>query len=230
MVAVVNLPEIVEHAGILVVRDDRTPGGTKARVIHRLFDERREYVYASPVQGFAQIALAHAAREHGKQATVFSARRKQLHVRTFAAARAGARIVQVSPGYLNVVQKRARDYCGVSGARLLPFGLDCREMIDGIADLARSLGLSPAEVWSVAGSGVLTRGLQIAWPNARFHAVQIGRKPNIGRAKLYVAPEAYEDPAKVPPPFPSCDNYDAKAWRFIKQHASPGALFWNVAA
>ena len=30
--------------------------------------------------------------------------------------------------------------------------------------------------------------------------------------------------------FPSCGNYDAKAWRFITAQASPGALFWNVAA
>lgn len=31
------------------------------------------------------------------------------------------------------------------------------------------------------------------------------------------------------PPFPSLSEYDAKVWRFIKQYASKGALFWNVA-
>ena len=32
------------------------------------------------------------------------------------------------------------------------------------------------------------------------------------------------------PPFPSAPTYDAKAWKFIKEHASRGALFWNVGA
>jgi hypothetical protein len=47
---------------------------------------------------------------------------------------------------------------------------------------------------------------------------------------LYAAPEKFEQDAKVKPPFPSCSNYDAKAWRFIQEYARPGALFWNVAA
>ena len=74
------------------------------------------------------------------------------------------------------------------------------------------------------------RALQAAWPGAAFHAVQVGKAPQIGRARLWVAPEQFEDDAKTPPPFPSCSNYDAKAWRFIQRHATPGALFWNVAA
>jgi hypothetical protein len=32
------------------------------------------------------------------------------------------------------------------------------------------------------------------------------------------------------PPFPSAPTYDAKAWKFMKQYAKPGALFWNVGA
>ena len=32
------------------------------------------------------------------------------------------------------------------------------------------------------------------------------------------------------PPFPSVSNYDAKAWKYMKEHASEGALFWNVSA
>ena len=32
------------------------------------------------------------------------------------------------------------------------------------------------------------------------------------------------------PPFPSAPTYDAKAWKFIREHASRGALFWNVGA
>jgi hypothetical protein len=57
MAVVVPLPEIIDQDGILVVRDDRYPGGTKARVLPVLFTDRREYVYASPVQGYAQVAI-----------------------------------------------------------------------------------------------------------------------------------------------------------------------------
>jgi hypothetical protein len=77
---------------------------------------------------------------------------------------------------------------------------------------------------------MLSRALQLAWPEAEFIAVQIGKKPDVGRARLLVAPERYEQDAQRPPPFASCSNYDAKAWRFIEQEGKPGDLFWNVAA
>lgn len=215
---------------MLVVRDDLFPGGTKARVLPRLFGrDHAEYVYASPVQGFAQVALAYAARAAGKRAVVFCAARRERHRRTAAAAAAGATVHEVRPGYLSVVQARAREYCALTRAMLLPFGLACPEMEAGIADVAAALGLRPAEVWTVAGSGTLTRGLQRAWPAARFYAVRVGAAPDAGRATVLRAPERYEQDALVPPPFPSCGNYDAKAWAFVMERATPGALFWNVA-
>jgi len=216
--------------GLQVVRDDLITGGTKRRVIDRIFRAEDEYVYASPAAGYAQVALAHGAAAAGKRATIFVARRAQWHARTKEAQAAGATIVQVEHGYLSNVQAKARAYANATGARLLPFGFDCAEVRTALAEIALSLPITPREVWTVAGSGTLTRALQIAWPRAAFHAVQIGKAPTIGRAKLWIAPEKFEENAKEPPPFPSCSNYDAKAWRFIKGNARPGALFWNVAA
>src|SRR6266446_9775283 len=110
-------PKIVKHEGILVVRDDLIQGGTKARVLPLLFNDIDvEYVYASPVQGYAQVALAYCARTYGKRATVFCAKRKDRHPRTLEAMAAGATIFEVFPGYLSVVQKRARDYCYMTRA------------------------------------------------------------------------------------------------------------------
>lgn len=221
--------EVVD--GIYVVRDDLVPGGTKARVAHLLFDDQHdEYVYAGPCQGYAQIALAYAAKVAGKKATLFCAKRMVMHQRTIEAACAGVTIHEVEHGYLSVVKSRARAYCYSSGAVMLPFGLADRRILEGIADVARSIVYVPTEVWSVAGSGTLSMALQVAWPDADFNAVVIGQKHNsIGKAKLWIAPERYEQRARSAPPFPSCDNYDAKAWQFIKKHAKPGALFWNVA-
>lgn len=224
-------PPVVEQVGkVLVVRDDLVLGGTKARVLHRLFEVgKQEYVYASPVQGYAQVALAYCCRAAGKQATVFCAARREHHPRTEEALLAGAKVVEVSPGYLSVVRARACEYCDRTGAVLLPFGLDVPVVVDAIANVARGLGIAPTEVWTVAGSGVLTRALQKAWPDAAFNAVRIGAEPDAGRARVWVAPEKYEHDARHLPPFPSCTNYDAKLWQFVLRYASPGALVWNVA-
>lgn len=223
-------PIIEDVEGFIVVRDDLIPGGTKVRAIEALMNGKQEYVYASPASGYAQIALAIGCAARGRQATIFTAKRKELHKRTAEAKRAGAKIVEVPYGYLTNVQAKARAYAELTGACLLPFGFDSEDIKEALAAVAKALPVKPKEVWTVAGSGTLTRALQAAWPQAGFRAVRIGREPNAGNAVVYEAPEAFDVDAKIPPPFPSCANYDAKAWRFIKQHASPGALFWNVAA
>lgn len=211
------------------MRDDLIPGGSKRRAIDPLLIGAEEFVYASPAAGYAQVALAHAARENGVGATVFTAQRRELHRRTQQARDLGARIMTVEHGYLSNVSSKARAYCELSGAALIPFGLDTPDAIARLADAARLIDPAPEEVWASAGSGTLIRALQMAWPGARFNAVQVGKAPDVGRARLWKAPERFEQDAKEPPPFPSCGNYDAKVWRFMTANASPGALMWNVA-
>jgi threonine dehydratase len=157
-------PILEVHRGITVVRDDLFPGGTKARFIGKLFDGVAEAVYASPPEGGAQTALATVARALGKRATIFVAQRAKPHPRTLEAARLGAKVVPVSPGYLTVVQSRARQYCRDNGASLIPFGADIPGATEALASAALATGLEPDEVWCAAGSGVLARGLALAWP------------------------------------------------------------------
>jgi hypothetical protein len=225
-------PPRVERIGRFhVVRDDLLPGGSKMRYMLPLLAARpeREICYASPAEGFAQIALAHCCAALGKQAVVFVAQRKQPHRRTLAAHAAGARVFQVPNGRLNVVQARARLYAADKAAHLIPWGVDIPEALQAFSEAARSIPLQPLEVWACSGSGALIRGLQLAWPQASFHAVQVGALPNVGAARLWKAPEAYGEPARQPPPWPSCDNYDAKVWQFASRHAADEALLWNVA-
>ena len=133
-------------------------------------------------------------------------------------------------GFLSNVKSKAQRYCRATGASLLPWGLDAPIFSDEVTRTAERLCLVPSEVWTVAGSGMLSRALQRAWPWATFYAVNISQhKVDAGKATVLSAPERFEQNARVPPPFESCSNYDAKAWRFIVEHASPGALFWNVA-
>ena len=227
-------PIIERHQGIDVVRDDLLPGGTKMRALLPLMQAQAaaEFVYASPAQGYAQLALAHCARLLGRRATVFTAARKVLHPLTQAAADAGAAVVQVPCGYLSVVQARARAYAAERGAHLLPFGGDAPASLAAIAQAALATGLQPAEVWSVVGSGTLTRALQQAWPQARFHAVLVGRAgADTGRAMRWVYDLPFNAPARILPPFPSARCYDAKGWDVLqRQSAHKGALFWNVGA
>lgn len=226
-------PVVETHAGVWVVRDDLHPGGTKARYLARAFDGAAEAVYASPPEGGAQTALAHVARQIGKRATIFVAARKQPHLRTLEAARWGAKVVQVAPGYLTVVQARAREYCRETGAALIPFGAPLEGGVETIAAAARSTGLEPDEVWCASGSGVLARGLALAFPKARRHVVQIGRelKPReVAGATIHVYPRAFSQTARIKAPFPADPHYDAKAWEICLAMRGPGrVLFWNVA-
>jgi hypothetical protein len=223
-------PIIEKHGGIFIVRDDYLPGGTKRRVAHLLLEGANEVVYASPAYGYAQIALAYAGRESGVSVTIFTAKRGKLHANTQQAKALGAKVVLVPYGYLSNVQAKARSYAAAVSARYLPFGFNYPEIRSALANIAASLPIKPDEVWSVAGSGTLTKALQCAWPTAQFYAVQIGAHAETNMAVRFIAPEKFEHRAQAPPPFPSCPEYDAKAWRFIQRYASPGALFWNVAA
>jgi hypothetical protein len=225
-------PIIIEHEGVLVVRDDLFPGGTKARFLGVLFNGADEVVYASPAEGGAQVALAIVARSLNKRATIFVARRAKPHPRTIEASKLGAKVVSIAPGYLSVVQARAREYCAQTGARLMPFGAEMPEAINAIAAAARVVGFEPDEVWCAAGSGVLARGLAVAWPNARRHAVQVGRTltpGDVAGATIHIYPAAFGREARTHAPFPCDPYYEAKAWEVSKARKVTGrVVFWNV--
>ena len=141
------------------------------------------------------------------------------------AKRLGAQIVQVSPGYLNVVQARAIKYSHQTGTVLAPFGFDIPGAVQAIAQAALSIGIQPDEVWCAAGSGVLARGLAQAWPNASRHVVQVGRalSPNdVAGATIHEYPKPFKWATKNAPPFQSDPHYDAKAWEYCLKHKGAG--------
>lgn len=235
-----SLPEpvIEEYEGIKVVRDDLLGGGSKIRFADYLIQsqpEIEEWVYgSSPATGYAQISLSYLCRKYGKKSVIFMAERAwdKLHDYQIEALKAGADMKWVPNGMLSVTEKRARDYVEQDPKvrKLLPIGFHHDTVIASIVRVALSIDVRPNEVWTVGSSGTLTRGLQLAWPDADFHCVTVGHKGNYGRAKIYECNIPFNKPAKVIPPFPSAITYDAKAWEYIKQHASPGALFCNVGA
>ena len=55
-------------------------------------------------------------------------------------------------------------------------------MVDEVVRLCE--GRRPSETWAVAGSGLLTRCLQQAFPDIPHNAVRIGFAPQVGSARL----------------------------------------------
>lgn len=229
--ASVGSPIIEEHLGIIVVRDDLYPGGTKARAFDRLYERYGEIIYCCAVTSCTQISLATAARRLGKKATLFLAARAEPTLQTVRARELGADIHEVRPGYMSVVRSRGREYAATHESALLaPLGFDSEEVLETLAAAARFVPYKPDEVWCAAGSGVLTRALQRAWPQARHCAVQVGMECDVGAAQTYVSPYKFERPYRGDTEFPSERHFDAKAWDVCKRCRTQGAkvLFWNV--
>ena len=229
------IPIVEEFDGIRVVRDDLLDGGTKRRAFTMYVASRpdvKEFVYASPRQGYAQLSLAYACHDLGRKCTVTVPKGEKTWL-TIEAEKLGCNIIQVPMGYLSNIQHKARVYCEETESHLIPFGGDHPIIIEAMTRAALSLDIQPKEVWTVMSSGVLSRGLQNAWPDAKVYGVQIGHNPTeeeMGRAETFRSKYTFQQECKKDerPPFPSSLTYDSKAWTFIKEKATEGALFWNV--
>ena len=228
-------PIIKEHDGIKVVRDDLLDGGTKRRaftIYVKSKPEMDEFVYASPRQGYAQLSLAYACKDLGKKCTVTIPQGERYWL-SDAAEELGANIIEVPMGFLTNIQAKARYYCQENNAHLIPFGGDHPIIVEDMRRAALSLDVNPKEVWTVMSSGVLSRGLQGAWPDATVYGVRIGHNTTPqeqGRAETYKSRYKFQQECKEDerPPFPSSLTYDSKAWSFMKEYANKNALFWNV--
>ena len=228
--------------GFYVLRDDLLYGGTKRRALERCLEPGREYVFATPAEGHAQLALALAARSRGADATLFVAKRAHLASRTALAQEQGAKVVQVPHGRLSNVQAKARAYAEAQGAELFELGLRspaselalAEVCAEAEARLCQLLGQDRfrGQVFFAIGSGTLSRCIFRAF-SGPCHGVIVGHEPKPGAVPGSVfqhrAPEAFAQEAELPPPFPSSPNYDAKVWRFAVERGKPGDLIWNVA-
>lgn len=232
-------PVIEKHGEITVVRDDLYPGGTKARVLAKVLKSHKaeEFVYPATAHGYGGLALAYAGRDLQKKVILYTAARGELTPILQAAKDAGAELRFVSPGYLNInVVPTAKRYAGAHPeSELLPLGFSgLPGFEEELVKIAHQLPLekAPKEVWTVGGSGTLTRALQKAWPDAKFYVVDVvkNHQSDFGKANVIEAPQKFEQRVRKDkrPPFNSAANYDAKAWEFVREKASPGALFWNV--
>jgi len=231
-------PVIEEHNNFYVVRDDKLGYGSKARFIDYLVrSEGDEWCFGGANKvGWGPISLTHVCNKYGKKATFFMAKRATPTWHQQQVLDMGGTIHWVDNGMLNVTKSRARKYYERDPAkrRVLPLGLEHPTVLASIIKVARSLPIKPTEIWTVASSGTLNRGLQMAFPDVPAYAVEVGHKMSDyekGRAitmrSSYKYDQAVED--QYLPPFPSEKYYDAKVWEFVKSNGKKGALVWNVA-
>ena len=70
----------------------------------------QEFVYASPRQGYGQLALSLSCRDLGKQAVVFVPKGKR-HQLTIDSEKYGAEIHEVPMGFLSNLNHKSKKYC-----------------------------------------------------------------------------------------------------------------------
>lgn len=223
--------------GFTVVREDLLQVGSKARFADFYISTRaaRHFVYPAPRVGFAAVSLALICKRYKKRVSLLVPACAELSDYHLAALEYGADIRSVRIASQIVLNSYAKAFAARAGAESVPLGLHHELITAALVKVAYNVAKKhgePKEVWTVAGSGVLTRGLQIAWPSAKFFAVSVGHKLTLGesgRATVIKYPRDFNSNAKIKPPFPCVSNYDAKCWEIMQKQASKGALFWNVA-
>ena len=230
-------PVIERYGNMTVVREDLVPGGAKMRFLPYLVQGAKEIVFGGPFCGGAPYALSIYGARMGVKITLFYAKRKDLHPRQKAALRNGATIYQVPFGYMTNVQAKAKAYAAANGALFLPLGFDVPQAsAPFIAHMrkVRALVGHVDQVWCATGSGMLARCLGEAFPDLPIFGVRVGLASRNSKqhfsSNVTLLKSAYDfaETTKATAPFPSCGNYDRKAYELAVKHGKGKILFWNV--
>ena len=231
-------PKITTHDGIRVVRDDYLVG-SKVRggdcLISSLPESIDTIVYVQPRTGLAGVSILDVAKRHNKDVMLFMPSSKRISHHQACCIERGAKVefhrIAAMPNLNLIAQKWASER---SNAFFVPLGLKHEKVTAGIVKTASQIE-EPEEVYVATSTGVLTRALQIAWPNAKFTSVCVSRNMKageLGRATPISHPYAFtkEEDKDLWPPFPTIGTYDAKVWRFINKEEAKhkDILFWNV--
>lgn len=226
-------PIVKEHDGVRVVRDDLI-AGTKTRAADLLLSKTSadRYVYVQPRAGLAGVSLLDAAKIHDKRVTLFMPSSKKISLHQACCIERGAEAfferVAAMPNLNRISQKWAEQH----GHYFVPLGLRHELATAAIVKAASSIP-EPEEVYVAISTGVLTRSLQIAWPNAKFTCVAVARNLKAGEAgpaRVESDPLEFlvsEKPENLPP-FPTVPFYDGKVWKYIPKNSGRDILFWNV--
>jgi len=229
-------PKIVIHEGIRVVRDDYLVG-SKVRggdcLISSLPEHIDTIVYVQPRTGLAGVSILDVAKRHGKKVKLFMPSSKRISSHQACCIERGAEVefhrIAAMPNLNSIAKKWADER---ANAFFVPLGLKHEMVTAGIVKSASTID-PPDKVYVATSTGVLTRALQIAWPDAEFVSVCVSRNMKageLGKALPISDPLAFTASEKKEnlPPFPNIDTYDGKVWKYIPKNTGENILFWNV--
>lgn len=227
-------PVVTMHDGVRCVRDDLITG-TKVRGGDCLISRSNAstIVYVQPRTGLAGVSILDVAKRHNKKVKLFMPSAKKISLHQACCIEQGAEVsfhrIAAMPN-LNKIAKEWADQH--DDAFFVPLGLKHELVTAGIVKAASKIE-APDEVYVAISTGVLSRAMQIAWPNAKFHSVAVARNlkaGELGRAEVISEPldfTQHEKPENLPP-FPCIDTYDGKVWKYIPKNTGKNILFWNV--
>lgn len=226
-------PVVMVHNGVHVVRDDLIVG-TKARAGDLLAFKcpKKTIVYSQPRVGLAGVSIADVARRHDKDVVLFMPACKEISHHQACCIERGATPIFERIAAMPNLNKLAQTWASENDAFFVPLGLKHELATAAIIQAALTIE-EPDEVYVAISTGVLSRALQIAWPNAKFHCVAVARNlkgGELGRAEVISEPLPFTSAEKDEnlPPFPTVATYDAKVWKYIPKKSKKRILMWNV--
>jgi hypothetical protein len=221
-----------------VVRDDVHPAGTKGRFGDLLVrsTSAETLVYVCPRQGYAGMSLAYLAKKYNKRLVLFCPAAKKVSQHQAECHHRGAELKFHRVAAMPVLNQVARAWAEKHSALFIPLGLH-HPLVTACGvrvayDLRPVLAGCVSEFWCAISTGVLSRALQIAWPDVPHRALAVARNlqaGEAGRAGVISCHLPFAVPTPYPPPFPSVRTYDAKVWQYMVHLGQSEALFWNVA-
>ncbi len=239
-------PNITSFYGATIWDDSNTGIGTKGRwgdLLVRTM-ESDHLVYVQPRVGWAGISLSALAKKYNKKLTLFMPASKVVSDHQLVCIERGAQPIFRRIAAMPVLNKYAKEWAAENNAMFVPFGLDHPLVVAaGIKSTLQQWGnrSEPKDVVSVISTGVLTRTLQITWPNAKFHGVAVARNLHpgeIGKADVSAYHRGFREPAdyaeKINQEISSAPTYDCKGLeRFMLSQTNaphePSTVVWNVA-
>ncbi len=226
-------PVVVEHEGVRVVRDDLIVG-TKTRAGDLLAAKLNSdtIVYCQPRTGLAGVSIMDVARHHNKKVVLFMPSSKKVSLHQACCIEQGCTPIFERIAAMPNLNMMAKNWAMERKYSFVPLGLKHELATAGIIYAASKIP-EPDEVWVAISTGVLSRALQIAWPNAKFNCVAVARnlkEGELGRANVISEPLEFQTPEKKEnlPPFPTIATYDGKVWKYIPKNTGKNVLMWNV--
>ena len=245
--------EIVRHdsqkVNITLIDDGKLFGGSKTRGLAPYIRHcpSKVFCYAGPGTAAGAFALSVVCNYYHKKAVLYIVGNSTPTIRV--ARKLGASVLTKFRSVDAAERRLARDYPPHKGT-IIPFGMHDStfqtHLTSSFMD-AWPKSHCPRRVWIACGSCVLLRALAATLPlNTIYCIVQVGVSvwPDIldefipNRYILYdvrkrtdpINGYTFVEPARILPPWGSYDNYDAKIYELLLQHAEDGDYVMNVAS